>query len=296
MIRDFSFVMERLFNTPVAIHPRKGEIVIGQIAHRFGVTEIFRGDGTPAPAAWFDDDDDEFMASGPSHDPGYDLVGGIAIIPVAGTLMQKRAGLRPESGATGYNGIRQAFLTALADREARAIAFDIKSGGGEVAGLFDLVDTIYRARGTKPIAAILTEYAYSAAYVLASAVDPGRIYVPRTGGTGSNGVIVVHTDVSAALDRAGLKVTFITSEGADLKTLGASELPLSDDAFAAIKADVDATAAILHETVARNRGLTVESVRGQRAATFLGAAGVTAGLADAVMAPDAAFAALLADI
>lgn len=296
MIRDFSMVMERLFDTPVAIHPRKGEIVLSQLAHRFGISEIFRADGLPAPAAWFDDDDDDFMASGPSHDPGYDLVGGVAVIPVAGTLMQKRGGLRPESGATGYNGIRQSFLTALSDDKARAIAFDIKSGGGECAGLFDLVDTIYGARGAKPIAAILTEYAYSAAYVLASAADPGRVFVPRTGGTGSNGVIVMHTDVSEALGKAGLRVTFITSEGADLKTAGASELPLSEEAYAAIKADVDATAAILFETVARNRGLSVESVRGQRAATFMGAAGVTAGLADAVMAPDAAFAALLAEI
>jgi hypothetical protein len=37
-------------------------------------------------------------------------------------------------------------------------------------------------------------------------------------------------------------------------------------------------------------------VRGLKAGTFMGAAGVAAGLADTVMAPDAAFAALLAEI
>jgi len=45
--------------------------------------------------------------------------------------------------------------------------------------------------------------------------------------------------------------------------------------------------------VARNRGLSPEVVRGTEAATFLGAAGVKAGLADAVMSPEHAFQAVL---
>jgi ClpP class serine protease len=44
--------------------------------------------------------------------------------------------------------------------------------------------------GEKPIHAILTENAYSAAYAIASAAD--RISVPRTGGVGSVGVITMH--------------------------------------------------------------------------------------------------------
>jgi hypothetical protein len=77
--------------------------------------------------------------------------------------------LRPYSGMTGYDGIRQNFLTALEDPAVRAIVLDIDSPGGEVAGCFDLVDTIYAARGEKPIWAILDESAYSAAYAIASA-------------------------------------------------------------------------------------------------------------------------------
>ncbi|TOL42864.1 serine peptidase, partial [Vibrio parahaemolyticus] len=70
------------------------------------------------------------------------------------------------------------------------ICLDIDSPGGEVAGCFDLVDLIYELRGKKPIYAILSENAYSAAYAIASAAD--KIYVPRTGGVGSVGVIVIH--------------------------------------------------------------------------------------------------------
>ncbi len=297
MTEQFGFLAQRLFNTPIAIHPRKGEIAFATLARRFGIGEITRGDGTPlVPGAWFDDDDDdEFTSPKESRDPGYDLLGGVAVIPVAGTLVQKRASLRPYSGMTGYNGIRQAFLTALADPAVKSIAFDISSGGGEVAGCFDLVDTIYEARGTKPISAILTESAYSAAYAVASAVDPGRIYVPRTGGTGSIAVICMLADISKGLKNAGIKVTFVTSEGADRKTDGRPEIPLSDDAYQAIKADIDAMGTLFRETVARNRDLTADRVLDFRAGTFLGAAGVTAGLADAVMAPHAAFAALIAE-
>ena len=133
----------------------------------------------------------------------------------------------------------------------------------------------------------------SAAYAIASAVDPGSIYVPRTGGTGSIGVICMHADFSEALTKAGIRVTFITNEGADRKADGHPEIPLSPEALAAFKADIDAMGALFHETVARNRGLSVAAVRDQRAGTFMGANGVSAGLADAVMAPDAAFAAFL---
>lgn len=290
---EFGHLAQRMFNTPIAIHPRKAEIAMAALADRLGVTHLLRADGRPVPQAW-DDDDEEFTTSRSRRaaDTGYDVVAGTAIIPISGTLVQKQSSLRPYSGMTGYNGIRQAFLTARADSAVSRIALDISSGGGEVAGCFDLVDTIHEARGDKPIAAILTESAYSAAYAIASAAD--TIYVPRTGGTGSIGVICMHVDLSEALTKHGMKVTFITNTGADRKTDGHSEIPLSKDALAAFQTEIDAMGSLFHETVARNRGLAVSAVRDMRAGTFMGAAGVAAGLADAVMAPDAAFAAFLA--
>lgn len=289
---EFAHLAQRMFNTPIAIHPRKAEIAMAALADRLGITHLMRGDGRPVPMAF--DDEEEFVSSRQSRqtDLGYDVVAGTAIIPIAGTLVQKQSSLRPYSGMTGYNGIRQAFLTARADSAVSRIALDISSGGGEVAGCFDLVDTIHEARGDKPIAAILTESAYSAAYAIASAAD--TIYVPRTGGTGSIGVICMHVDLSEALTKAGLKVTFITNTGADRKTDGHSEIPLSKEALAAFQHEIDTMGALFHDTVARNRGIATSAVRDMRAGTFMGADGVTAGLADAVMAPDAAFAAFLA--
>ena len=283
---------QRMFNTPLAIHPRKAEIVIAALADRLGVGQIMRADGSQMVPMAYADSDDDFSSSGRNPRSGYDIVGGVAIIEVQGTLVQKLGSLRPYSGMTGYDGIRQNFLMAMTDSKVKAILLDTDSPGGEVAGCFDLVDVIYNSRGTKPIWAILNESAYSAAYAIASAAD--KVIVPRTGGVGSIGVICAHVDFSKALSTAGVKVTFI--KYGDRKADGHSEIPLSDEALARFQSDIDTMGELFVNTVSRNRNIAEKSVRDTQAATFLGADGVSQGLADIVMAPDFAFRALLAEI
>ena len=285
----FAHLAQRLYNVPLAIHPAKAEVVIAALAERLGVTQIARINGEIIAPHLGLGDDGGFSAPGSNPRTGYDLVSGVAVIPVAGTLVQKLGTLRPYSGMTGYDGIRQNFLTALADPNAQAIALEIDSPGGEVAGAFDLVDTIYQARGAKPIWAILNENAYSGAYAIASAAD--RITVPRTGGTGSIGVITMHVDWSEALANAGTKVTFIAY--GDRKSDFAPELPLAPEARKAAQDEINTMGELFVATVARNRSLAPDQVRDTQAGTFTGANGVDAGLADAVQAPDAAFQALL---
>lgn len=290
---NLNLLAQQMFNQPLAIHPRKAEVVMAALADRLGVTHLFRPNGDTAPldvSAYFDDDDDDWTSN--SRDRGFDDVAGVAVIQVYGTLVAKTRSLRPYSGMTGYNGIRQNFIEAMNDPAIRAIVLDINSPGGEVHGCFDLVDEIYNARGEKPIRAILSECAYSAAYAIASAAD--KIYVPRTGGTGSIGIIGMHVDWSKALSKAGLKVTLMTF-GAR-KADGHPEIALSDEAHAAFMADIDIMGELFVNTVARNRNLAADKVRDTQAATYLGDRGVAQGLADAVMAPDAAFRDLLADI
>ncbi|MCM4227776.1 S49 family peptidase, partial [Escherichia coli] len=152
-----------------------------------------------------------------------------------------------------------------------------------------LVDTIFACRGQKPVHAILSESAYSAAYALASAAD--RILVPRTGGVGSVGVIYVHCDMSRQMKDEGLNVTIITCGSRKAET---SPLrPLSEAAQAALQADTDAAGTLFIETVARNRGISADAVRALEARTLRADEGVQAGLADDVMSPDEAFSFLL---
>ncbi|MET3135327.1 ClpP class serine protease [Oxalobacteraceae bacterium GrIS 1.11] len=284
----FEFLAQRLFNTPLAIAPGKAEVIMAALAERLGIGRV----APPAGAAMMEDEGQGYSAPGRNPRAGYDVVAGVAIIAVAGTLVQKLGTLRPYSGMTGYDGIRQNFLMALTDPEVAAIMLDVDSPGGEVAGCFDLVDAIYGARGKKPIWSILNERAYSAGYAIASAAD--RVIVPRTGGTGSIGVIWMHMDWSKALTSAGFKVTFVTY--GDTKADGHPEIPLSPEALARFQGEINTMGELFVSTAARNRNLSVKAVRGMQAATYLGGEGVSQGLADAVMAPDAAFRALLAEI
>lgn len=267
---------QKLFNTPLAIHPQKAEVIVSSLTERLGITQI---------RSAMMEDDDEYFSRKARKDSGYDVLEGIAIIPVYGTLVQKLGTLRPYSGMTGYDGIRRVFLTAINDPEVKGICLDIDSPGGEVAGCFDLVDLIYAERGKKPIHAILSENAFSAAYAIASAAD--RIYVPRTGGVGSVGVIVIHCDWSQRIKDDGLKVSIITY--GNRKAESNPYVALSDEAKAAIQHDVDEMGRLFVSTVSRNRGLSETVIRNTQAACYLAAEGVQMGLADVVASPDVAF-------
>lgn len=281
-MKRFAFLAQRLFNVPLAIHPAKAEVVIAALSERLGISQIQR-------TVMMEDDDFEFSTPARNSKPvGYEVIGGVAIIQIEGTLVQKLGCLKPFSGMTGYDGIRQNLYAALNDSSVKAIALDICSPGGEVSGCFDLVDAIHAIRGKKPIWGILNEYAYSAGYAIASACD--YVTVPRTGGVGSIGVITMHVDMSKAIDSAGLKVTFINY--GKHKTDGAPELPLAPDALERYQKEINSMGELFVNTVARNRNLDASKVKNTEAMTFMGQSGVDVGLADAVMSPDAAFNAL----
>jgi len=289
----FPHLAQRLFNRPVAIHPDKAEVIVAALADRLGVAHLFNAAHGLRPAA------EVIVAAGPgmlesgsTPRPGYHNMGGVAVIEVEGTLVQKTGCLTPYSGMTGYDGIRANLNLALDDPAVRAIALDIDSPGGEVAGCFDLADFVAECAREKPIWAILDEMACSAAYALASACT--RITIPRTGIAGSIGVIAMHADFSRALDKQGVTVTVI-KHGAR-KADGNPYQPLEGDPLARIQADIDTLGTMFAETVARNRRTSPAAILAMEAGTCLGAEAVTAGLADAVMPPDAALRALLATL
>ena len=213
------------------------------------------------------------------------IPGGIAVIPVLGVLTYRSGGLFSFLfGDTSYQEIRQNFRQALADQSVSTIVFDHGSPGGTAEGIFDLVDEIYQARGTKPIYAIVNEFATSGSYAIASAAD--KIFIPRTGRTGSIGVRAVHIDESGMNEAMGLKYTEIYA--GDHKTDGTPNAPLSPEALAEYQKMVDQSMDIFVETVARNRGIKASDVRAQQAAIYSGKEAVAAGLADVVMSWDAA--------
>lgn len=234
---------------------------------------------------WFREDDWRS-----SYRP-YKVSGGILTIPVKGVLLHDFA-WQFGSYATGYDYILKAFERGMSDAAVRGIAFLIHSPGGDVAGCFDAVDKMFAAKKGKPVRAFAHEYAYSAAYAIASLAD--KIVVSRTGGVGSIGVVTSHVDYSKAMEQAGVKVTFIKF-GAH-KVDGNPYEPLGADAQARIQARIDALGEVFVSTVARNRKLDAKKVRDTEALTFTASEAVANGLADSVGPLDDAVAAFAADL
>lgn len=220
---------------------------------------------------WFDADDWR------SQVRPYNVKNGILYVPVRGLLLNNFP-WQLWGYATGYEYIREAIRRGVDDREVKGIVLVIESGGGMVAGNWDLVDFISGSRDAKPIRAVAAEYAYSAAYNIAAATS--HITVARTGGVGSIGVIVTHFEYSRMLEEAGITVNFIRSK--DDKAEGNPYEALSEGARQRIKADVDE----LHEQfvamVATNRSMEAAAVDATDAHTFMGRNAIEAGLADAI--------------
>lgn len=275
---------QRLFNVPLLIRPDKAELVMAALADRLGIAHLFSGGVEINMSQMLVSDD-----TPPASDRPYEVMSGVARIPVEGTLVHRLGCLHPYSGMTGYDGLSMLFLQALADPEVRAIAFDFDSPGGETQGVADLADMIFAARGTKPIWAILDESAYSAAYWLASACD--RITIPRTGGTCNIGAIAMHTDISKALTGAGITVTVL--KYGDLKGQGAEEMPLSPEGRAMFLRGVQIAGGLFAEAVARNRRLSRAAVDATQAGILYPEEAIAGGFVDAIRSPADAFAELV---
>jgi signal peptide peptidase SppA len=248
----------RVFDAPLLIARAKLDTILGVLVPRL------RGESLP------------FGAKPVTRD--YEVENGIAIIPVVGTLVRRTIGLEAQSGLMSYGLIAERLDAALQDNAVKAILLDIDSPGGEAGGVFDLADKIFAARKVKPIWAVANDEAFSAAYAIAAAAD--RIYLSRTGGVGSIGVIAVHLDQSVAEADAGLKYTAIYA-GEHKNDLSPHE-PLSDPARAQLQTEVDRVYALFTETVARMRGLDLAAIKETEAALYFGEQSVAAGLADRI--------------
>lgn len=204
---------------------------------------------------------------------------GIALIPIYNTLVYRQFGdMQPISGhLTSYEEVWSWYDEANQDSSIHTIVFDVESNGGEVAGAFDTIDHI-TATKQKPVIAIVNESAYSAAYGLSSAAD--KIYLPRTGGAGSIGVISVHVNKALANEKEGLQYTPIFA-GSHKNDFSPNQ-PLSEEAFRVAKEQIDEVYNLFVKTAATNRKTSQKAIRETEAGIFQGQKAVDIGLADGV--------------
>jgi signal peptide peptidase SppA len=209
----------------------------------------------------------------------YNVRGGTALIPIRGILSKENNFFSAILGTTSYEQIQNSLTKALADREVENILLDIDSFGGDVSGLFDLVDFIYESRETKPIFAVANDHAFSAAYAIASAAS--KIFVNRTSGVGSIGVIATHVDVSEMDKKEGVKYTSVFA--GDHKNDRSPHAPLSEDATKSLQKEVNRLYDIFVETVSRNRKILREDVVNTRAQVYYGQDAIGIKLVDEIL-------------
>lgn len=210
-------------------------------------------------------------------------VGDIGILRVEGPTFQKAGILSCIFGGVGYDEIAEAHRLLMADPDVARIVEIYDTPGGDAAGLPDLADAMFAARGQKPVAAFVSDAAFSAGYWLASTAD--SITLTRTSGVGSIGVVAAHIDISGFDEKMGLDYSFI--HAGERKVDYTMHRPLSDEARERLQAEVDRLYGLFTASVARNRGMAEDAVRGTQAGMFFADNAVAVGLADRVATLDA---------
>lgn len=287
-------IASRLLNTPLLVHPGKAAAVLAGLGGRItGAGVEFTG-AVPLQHVAFPNGpqlgtvgDRLGRSLERSGRKPYDVVNNVAIIPVEGSLVHKGAWIDSNSGDTSYQGIQTQVQAALRDSAVRGVAFEVDSYGGEVSGAYETSDMIAELSKVKPTIAILSDAAYSAGYLLASAAR--QIVVPEAGGAGSIGTVRLHADLSAALEAEGIKVTILAA--GQHKADANSYQPLPEDVASQIQGDLESLRRTFAGRVAQYREgrISFDDAMATEARMYRGAEAVTAGLVDATGHPAETF-------
>jgi signal peptide peptidase SppA len=239
----YAHIITEVLSTPWAILPEKLAAIRELLAlrasgQRFTAEEIRARVGDPAK-------------------PRPRRGGGVAVIPVYGTLNQRMNLMSEMSGGTSTERLTQDINEAVRDDAIANIVLDIDSPGGSVFGIEALGDTIYRARSEKPIIAQVNSLAASAAYWLAASAT--EIVAAPGSYVGSIGVYALHLDQSEHMANEGVRATYVSA--GRYKVEGNPFEPLSDEARAAVQRRVDLAYDAFVSAVARGRGVKANEVR-----------------------------------
>lgn len=258
-----------ILNAPWAILPEKlEEIHAVYQAHLQGETP----DLSRFRAAMSGEDDEE--------GPPYEVVNGVAVIPVVGTIARRMNLFSLFSGGTSIELLMRDFAAALADTSVDAILLSVDSPGGAVGGTMLLSDAIHAARGQKPVVAFASDMMASAAYWIGSAAD--LVIAEETSVVGSIGVVTVHYDYSRQDEARGIKRTFVAA--GRYKAIGNDAEALSVEGRQVIQDRLDYLYSLFVGGVARNRNRDVQAVLDGMAdgRVFIGRQAQAAGLVDAI--------------
>ena len=126
-LRNLPHIASMAFNEPLMLEPAYARVFFCALAGQLGIsrlTDAVSGDSltageAPATLALSVNDD------GPRQARSYQVMNGIAVLPVSGTLVSRTRALQPYSGMTGYNGIIARLQQAASDPMVDGILLDL---------------------------------------------------------------------------------------------------------------------------------------------------------------------------
>lgn len=216
---------------------------------------------------------------------GYDVVNGVAVIPVYGVIAKRANLFMQVSGGASSELIGRDLQAALADPAVKSVILDIDSPGGTVDGTAQLADMVRQARSQKPVVSLASGCMASAAYWIGSSAS--EVYIAdSTTMVGSIGVVTSHVDMSGAEAQRGVKTTEISA--GKYKRIASQYGPLSPEGFASIQSQMDYLYELFVDAVAINRSVSTDKVLTDMAdgRVFVGQQAIDAGLVDGVSTMD----------
>lgn len=217
---------------------------------------------------------------------GYDIVDGVAVLPIEGVIAKRANLFMQVSGGTSTELAARDLRAALADPQVHSIILAVDSPGGTVDGTQALADAVLAARSSKPIVTLASGSMASAAYWIGSAAQ--QVFIADgTTAVGSIGVVATHVDVSGAEAQRGIKTTEIFA--GKYKRVASQYGPLSESGRATIQDQVDYTYSLFVKAIGAQRGVSEEQVLKDMAdgRVFIGEQAMQARLVDGVSTLDA---------
>lgn len=176
----------------------------------------------------------------------YTKSGQVVVIPIMGAM--SRYG---DMCSWGSEDITNWIMEANQDTSVSSIVLEINSPGGQVDGTQLLGDVVRRSK--KPVVAWVAGMAASAAYWVASQAREIMMESETTSEVGSIGVLAVHIDATAMLEKEGYKVTIVRADGSPDKALFNSYEPLSEEIVNSAKTSLNLIRTTFVKTVQSGR-------------------------------------------
>lgn len=256
-----------------------------QAAHNRYLEHI-QANGINARVKACDDEDDDDKWD--DQNPITEVVDGVAIITIEGSLLDGKFGMFGRwFGIVGYGDIQEALVNAVGNGNIQSIMLVIKSGGGAVSGVQETADLIRSVDAVKPVSTFSPSTMASAALWLGVAAR--KVSAGGTAIVGSIGTLTVVASQARALKERGIDAQVVRS--GKYKALGHPVDELSEEAIAEAQSKIDYLADMFLSYVADRRGIAkgAADTRFGQGRTFVGQQAYGVGLVDEISTYSEAF-------